>query len=161
ELVPVQVMAYASFVVLFPLVLWMGVRDWALSTITSLLVVAAAATAVVTRHPRRVGRSGLYPSLLLSTPVIGFTPTRFGPLVFVPALAALNTLFYVIQLGRRHAVVTIAIGCLPLVVPAILEATGVSPVRYDFSGGAMRVLPWMHALREPATPLFLFASSIG
>jgi hypothetical protein len=163
DLVPVQVAAYASFVVLFPLVLWMGVRDWAIAVATSMLVLGAAGAALLTRRTKELGRRALYPSFVVSTLVIGFVASMFGPFVFVPALTTTNTLFYVIQLGRERALHCIVLGCLPIAVPYALEAARVAPPAYRFGGasGAMEILPWMHAMREPATPLFLFLSSVA
>src|SRR5205823_4718881 len=53
ELRPMQVLAYASFVVLFPIVLWMGVRDWLVAVVTSLLVLATAGTALLAGRAKR------------------------------------------------------------------------------------------------------------
>jgi serine/threonine-protein kinase len=161
DLAPMQIGAYASFVVLFPLVLWMGVRDWRIALVTSTLLIATPVTALVSRRAKHGGRVVLFPALVVSTTVIMLVASMFGPFVFVPALAAINTLFYVIQLGRGRARIAIGLGCLPIIVPSALEQLGVAPAAYRFEGGAMTVLPWMHELRAPQAPLFLFLASVG
>jgi serine/threonine-protein kinase len=160
DLAPSSAVAYLAFFGLAPLVLMMGVRDWTAGILCGALVIATAATVAVTRRARHLGRASLYPALLMSNIVIASAATMFGPFVFVPTLAALNTLFFVAQLGRERMVSTIAIGTLPVLVPAALQWLGIVRPSYELTGDRMLVLPWMHHLPRGSTEVFLVASSV-
>jgi serine/threonine-protein kinase len=134
-----------------------GIRDWIVSTIVFVAICAAALASTALRRTRAAWR----PMLAASTFAIAVATTMFGPLVFAPALAVMNTLFFVIQMGRGRLVPLIAIGCAPVVVPICLQWLGLLPASYRFADGTMQIAPWMHHLWAPATPLFLVAASVS
>jgi serine/threonine-protein kinase len=161
ELLPYGTIAYASFLFYAPLVLWMGLKDWSLGVASGILIVVAAAFVASARRAGREAPRRLYPALAASTVVIMLAATMFGPFIFVPAIAALNTLFYVMQLPRERVPTAIAIGCLPVALPAFLQVLGIARSSYRFVGGTMEVLPWMHSFGHPAAPVFLFVTSVA
>jgi len=159
DLTPAAAAAYLCFLVLAPVVWWMGVRSYALATISALLVLLTGALTFF--GGRRPGAPRLGPALVASTVTITITATMFGPYTFVPALTALNTVFFVTQLDRRGAVVAGALGCVPILLPALLSAAGALPPTYAFDGDRMCTAAWMHGLRAGSTELFLIAASVG
>jgi len=159
DLTPAAAAAYLCFLALAPIVWWMGVRSYALATMSAL---CAAVTAALTFFGgRRAGAPRLGPALVASTVTITVTATMFGPYTFVPALAALNTLFFVTQLDRRGAVLAGVLGCVPILVPGLLSALGAMRPSYTFDGDRMCTLAWMHAVPAGPTEIFLMASSVG
>jgi serine/threonine-protein kinase len=147
---------YLSFFATFGLILWMGNQSWpaflgyVAATIATLVVVFLTARGVIQGHP------ALYISAITSTLGIGFMSTMFGSLFLVPGLAALNTMAHVVNSSSKSArAVVIAIGTLAVLVPLGFEALGLLPPSYDFTGGAMVVLPQMHNFPQNATFTFL------
>jgi len=147
---------YLSFFATFGLILWMGIQSWpaflgyVAATVATLVVVFLTARGVIQGHP------ALYISAITSTLGIGFMSTMFGSLFLVPGLAALNTMAHVVNSSSKSArAVVIAIGTLAVLVPLGFEALGLLPPSYDFTGGAMVVLPQMHNFPQNATFAFL------
>jgi eukaryotic-like serine/threonine-protein kinase len=161
DLVPLATFSYLAFVALTPIVLWMGVRSHLLGQASFWFDVIAALAAWRVRTARHRGRDVLMPALVTSTMAMTVASTMFGPLVFVPALAAVNTVFFVIQLDRRRAYLAVAAGCVPIVLPALLSAVGVFPTMYHFEPDRITVTPWMHGFPSPAAPIALATGSIG
>src|SRR5262249_5403748 len=154
-LVPAATAAYVSFLALAPLLLWMGVRRWFMGVTLSALLLVTTLAATRARHATRLGSRALLGALFASTTAIFVATTLFGPFGFAPALATINTLFFVIQLDRKWTPSTIAIGCVPIVGPAVLAALGVLPPPYRYVGGVMEILPSTVGLTAPAAPVFL------
>ena len=147
---------YLSFFATFGLILWMGIQSWpaflgyVTATIATFVVVFLTARGVIKGHP------ALYISAITSTLGIGFMSTMFGSLFLVPGLAALNTMAHVVNSSSKSArAVVIAIGTLAVLVPLGFESLGLLPPSYDFTGGALVVLPQMHNFPQNATFAFL------
>jgi hypothetical protein len=161
ELAPFSSMSYALFLLFSPFVAWMGIRNWPLAVSTAVLVVVTVVTAYLAGRRGRSGTTRLYPPLVVSTLAISVAGTLFGPFVFVPALTVVNTLFFVLHLRKERTVLAMVAGCVPVAIPAALQWIGVLPHSYAFEGNTMRILPWMHDLRQPMAPVFLLVSSVG
>src|SRR5262249_40316193 len=88
-LTPLTVAAYASFLIYAPFVIWMGVRDWTLSTVCSVAIGASVIASWAIKQLSAAGSRKLYPAFAASTIAITAAAATFGPFVMVPALAAL------------------------------------------------------------------------
>jgi serine/threonine-protein kinase len=153
--------SYAVFGVLVPIGLWMGVRDWSLAGPTIAMFVAAAAA--MTFFSRRVLERGPAPfraPIVAASISLTVVSTIFGPYIFVPAMAAVNTTFFIINNKREVAPPVIGLGLLPIVLPVALQALGVIPPAYVFDGGTIRLMPLMLEFRPLATDAFLFVSNV-
>ncbi len=160
-LTPLSTAAYALILLcLSPLVLWMGVRDWTASTLCFVALIATVLSSLALPRMRTFGPRRLYPVLAASTTAITAATTMFGPFVFVPTLAAVNTLFFVMQLGDRRVLPTVAIGCLPILLGALAPWWG-GAASYRFAESGIEIAPWMHRFGAPATPVFLASVSVG
>jgi len=150
----------ASWLLMPPLVIAMGVRAWAPVIFTTALCVVAIV------YPMRVFRSGpltarrihAFTALIFAT--IASVTCFMGPFVVVPPIAAAVTLYTaLLHRTSRQRWVVIAMGTLAVAVPFLLELAGVVPPAFAFAGGnvtlfgrAIRLAP------ETTLPLLLYVS---
>jgi eukaryotic-like serine/threonine-protein kinase len=161
DLVPLATFSYLFFIILTPAILMMGIRDSAAAHASFWLDIVAATLAWRARRKRDPGRSVLLPSLAASTLAIVVASTMFGSFIYVPALAAVNTVFFVLQMDRKRAYIAILAGCVPVVVPAVLSAVGIFPTMYHFENDRLIVTPWMHGFSSPGAQISLATGSLG
>src|SRR5262249_16582012 len=99
--------------------------------------------------------------LMLSSAAVAVLSALFGPFIIVPALAATNTMFFVMSIDRPGRRVVIAVSTLAVVVPVLLEQIGVIPPSYAFRGGLLEVLPRAVELPALETTVTLLLVSIA
>jgi eukaryotic-like serine/threonine-protein kinase len=149
----------ASWLMMPPLVIAMGVRAWApVLFTTALCVVALVYTALVFRSGRLTApRMHAFTALILAT--IASSSCFMGPFVVVPPIAAAVTLYItLLHRAARQRWVVIAMGSLAVAVPFLLELAGIFPPAFAFSDG--NVTLFGRALRlapETTLPLLLYA----
>jgi serine/threonine-protein kinase len=152
---------YATFIVLSPLGLWMGLRDWRIFALTVTLAVATVGAALATGRLWPASTRGLFPVVILSVATIGTMSCVFGPLILVPSVLALNALAVALHGKRRFRIQSAVIHALAVIVPLLLALVGVLPPWYAFEGGRMSVLPHLHPLSAvPATVTLTLASLV-
>jgi serine/threonine-protein kinase len=153
--------AYAAFVLMLPVLAWMGVRNWlVVSTMVAFAVVALVAALIA-----RAGKGYavlFYVTLAASTIAMGLTSRMFGPFVLTPSIVAVNVLGLCLIRPRRVAPwpLVASIGACAVLVPAWLEAMGWSRPAYAFADGALQVLPNLVDLRQAPTLIVLFLVSL-
>jgi hypothetical protein len=89
----------------------------------------------VSSHAARLGLCAL--TCLIAALVSGV----FGPLVLVPGFAAMNTVVFGAQSQPKERPFVVAIGGAAILVPLVLELTGVLPPSMRFEGGNIVLLP--------------------
>ncbi len=139
----------ASWLLMPPLVIAMGVRSWApVLFTTALCVVALVYTTLVFRSGRLTApRIHAFTALILAT--IASVSCFMGPFVVVPPIAAAVTLYITLfHRTARQRWVVIAMGTLAVAVPFLVELAGVFPPAFAFSDGnvtlfgrAIRLVP--------------------
>jgi serine/threonine-protein kinase len=147
-------------VLISPLLLFMGVRIPWLAGFVMAGVIACAVTAAVL-YFRKVTAS--YGRLLLALMVSGYgalMASVFGPLVFVPGFAAVNTVLFAAQGSPRHRVTIVLCGCASFVLPFALELAGVVPRSMLFTEAGMLLVPRVTDLPESVSLLSLVAVSM-
>ena len=153
--------AYLSFFLYFPLTIAMGIRSWLMSGIVGgAWIVAAIAAWTVSRRPHRAGGIS-WRMAIASFVAVGMASCLFGPLLFLPSLAAVNTLAFMMAPRKDGRWLAIALGCLAIVLPFALDATGVTPPAYRFDAGVLCALPRTLAFPPLATTTFLLLTSVG
>lgn len=152
--------AYASFLLFLPLLIWMGVRDWA--SLAAMLAFAAVSTAT-----SLVARSGkaftwlFYSTLVTSTVTIAFVSRMFGPFMLAASIAAVNVLGLCLIRPRHGAPwpLLASVGSAAVLVPTFLESMGWLDRSYSFSSGTMTIHPQMVDLQQvPSTIVLLLVS---
>jgi serine/threonine-protein kinase len=147
-------LAYGSWILLLPLYLWAGVRDWA--TLGFILGCAAIAVTVCLYGAwrRMPNRALLYAGLIFSDLAIAASSRIAGPLVIVPMLAVVNGLAPIVVRPSDPTpwFTKIGLALAALFGPPLLEWAGLLDPSYAFHGGAIAVVP--HMLRLDPAPVW-------
>ncbi len=141
----------------------LGVVSWTgLVVACSFFLAAAAVTAFGARLPsdRPVG-GFILAVILLSSCGIAASSTLFGPLVYVPSLAAANVVVFAAGVGPRYRTFALACGLLAILVPLGLELGGVVDPGWVFRDGTIVILPRVVAFPGLATLGILTLASLG
>ena len=146
--------AYLSFALYAPLGYLMGIRNWPMAVVPELLWLAASAMSYYAyKNPDPRGQTR-YSLLLVSNMAIASSAWYSGPFMLVPALAAVNALGLIVAADRSRRGPAIFLGCCAILLPLVLEWTGVNVPSYAFEQGRFVVLP--RALEFPEKPTLVF-----
>jgi hypothetical protein len=141
----------------FPLILALGVREPLLLGGLGVAVVALIAYTWWMSMTGRTQPRYMIVAVLFNFAVIGGASMFFGPLFFVPGLAVAAAASYLVAIrANRRARAIVMFGSLAAVlVPTILQLTGIAPPHYGFDGQGMTIMPALVQLPERATWAFL------
>jgi serine/threonine-protein kinase len=144
----VATLAFGSFLLFLPLLMWQGVRWWSpIIAIFSGFAISAIASYATYREPSPA-KSLLV--LTLGNAGAALASVLYGSLVLVPAMVAPQTVAFVMHMKREHRWYAVVSGCLAIAIPFALEVSGGVSAPYSFEGGAMMILP--RAVELPAVP---------
>ena len=150
-------LALATYLLYVPLVLWMGVRSWAmLGTMAAAISAVLGATAWYHRHPPR-GLQLPWTHLALSVVALATGVFVAGPLVLLPTIATATGIAYITAFERRNVITIVAMLAVVL-GPFALQLIGVIPASYRFTGDAILIQPGMFHLPRVPTIAFLVVS---
>ncbi|MBX7100189.1 MAG: serine/threonine protein kinase [Myxococcaceae bacterium] len=150
---------YASWLAFVPLVWLMGVRSWPLALAELSLLGCALAVALVLRRKETLSQAASLTMLALSSGALAVLTFLAGPFVLVPALAATNTLFFASDLKAPLRPLAMAAGLAAVLVPYVLELTGLVAPSWSVSAAGITLLPRMAAFEGwPAQLVFALGS---
>jgi serine/threonine protein kinase len=153
--------AYLSFTLYAPLGYFMGIRNFPMAALPVILFMAAAAVSYRSyRRPDPTGQTP-YSLLILSNVAIASSAWVFGPFMLVPALAAVNALSFIVAADRSRRGPAIFLGCCAILLPLVLEWTGVNVPSYAFEQGRFVVLPRALEFPEKPTLVFLLVTNVA
>ncbi len=141
----------------------LGVVSWAgLGVACAFFLGAAAVTAFGARRAadRPVGRL-IVAVILLSSGGIAASSMLFGPLVYVPSLAAANVVVFAAGVGPRYRTLALACGLAAILIPLGLELGGVVDPGWVFRDGTIVIVPRVVAFPGLATLGMLTLASVG
>lgn len=144
------VWAFLSWLAPLGLSLWVGVLDWTVPRVLTVLVLLCAATsALVARGGQRSRAPAVVLSVMSGLAVAG-SSCWLGPFVLVPAVAAGSAVFFVIHSTRRERPWLVGVWSAATLAPFLVELSGRLPPAYSFVGGDLV----LHArsLRLPEGP---------
>jgi eukaryotic-like serine/threonine-protein kinase len=157
----IAAVAYMSWFLYLPLMIWIGVRDWGEWAACSAAWLAAALAAIFSvRNPSRDAR----PEVKIMVPAVtatALTSFAFGPYVIVPALAAIGSMLLQMPPNKRGRTSLVVLHCMAVAIPAVLQWTGVLRPSYLFRDGTMTILPNMLWLPPMQTNAFLLIASLA
>ena len=153
--------AYLSWAVYFPLLVWMGIREWTSAGVAAVLWAGASLTALWVFRQRRLSSAARWAVILLSTLAIASTTTIFGPFMLLPGMAAINATVLVLNYDRSFRIVTVMLACLAVIAPAALGAAGVLPSPYVFRPDGILIVPHLASFPEAPTMAFLVVSNVA
>jgi serine/threonine-protein kinase len=153
--------AYLSLLGVGVLVVCMGIRSMPWFVVSMAGVVAAFIITTLAGMGRIDDRGPMaMVAFLVSTLAISSCSLMFGPFVMLPGIVATNTLFFVMEHrrgARRFAF--IAGAAIAMLLPLVLEWTGVLPPSYAFRDGTIVLLPRMVSFPAGISTLAVLVSS--
>ena len=136
-----------------------GVSSWAWYAVyLGPVPFCALATLLLLRLPR-ITDGHLLLGITLDAIALGGLAAATGPLLIVPWFSALVVLTGLLYMDK-HRVLAIATGCLPVVLPLVLQWMGLMPPSYSFGDGLV-ILPRVFVFREVPTVALLLAGGVG
>jgi len=152
-----------GFALLSMQLLWLGVRSWfdVALIIVPILLAAAHAFYIGMAQPARFELH----AVLLAVPLcvaIGAATTIVGPVLLTPMLAlAIGVVACTLRGLGRYRLLIIGMAFLVVLIPFVLERSGLAPQAYAFHDGAMTILPNAVALPEDRLPWFLLYNDVA
>ena len=150
---------YATLFTFVPVAIWMGVRSWTALSGMALMVALCTAAMFAAGRFWPPTQQGLYPAYFAGTMMIAAVSTFFGPLIVVPAMAAVHTVAFLLTF-QRVSWWPVWVGCLSFLAPLALQLVGVLHSSYRFTAGSLVVTPWVAQLPPVATIGFLALSGV-
>ncbi len=151
--------AFASTLLYLPLILWMGVRDPGLvMAVYALLSVAGVTTYWAWRHP---SHHQLPIIVVASSLAFALLSRVLGPFLVVPGIIVANTTAFAMDPSRARRLAVLALGCLSVTLPALLEWLGWLAPSYVFREGTVVIVPHMASLPGGPTLAFLLAVTLA
>ncbi len=146
---------YLAFAGFAPLFLWMGVKSWslAIAIIAALPLLALGAHAFARAEQPRPWMVTL--AIVVNTIFLGAVSRLFGPFVLIPGLAVVSTVAFLFHEGLQKPWLTIALGCLAIFGPAVLEWAGVLAPTIRFEHGGMLIVSQLCDMPPVATYVVL------
>jgi len=153
--------AFLAWIATSPLMFAMGIRDRRVLIglgATSIAVVAYTWWMATTQ---RVQPRYMILALVLTFGIVGATTQFFGPLFFLPGLSVTAAASYLVAIrANRRARYLVLLGSLSAVlIPTILDLTGIIPSRYAFDGNGLTILPGLVHFPARATWAFLLVAN--
>jgi hypothetical protein len=150
----------ATWLLIAPLAIAMGLRIPLLAAAIMGLIGAAVLAAVV------LWRAGISSSetrlglCALTCMIAALVSSVFGPLVLVPGFAAMNTVVFGVQSRPRERPIVLLLGATSILLPLVLELTGVVPPSMRFENDTIVLLPRVTNFPPELSLLFLSAVAI-
>jgi serine/threonine-protein kinase len=157
----IAALRYATWLVVTPLLLWMGVRSWVAAGTVIALVVATSVLAFTLARRKLVGGAAVFALLALSSVAVASMSMFISPFVIVPALVATNGMLFALYGDRSRRKVVLAANVLTVCTPVALELLGVLPRSFIFRDNALVLVPRAVDLPPTATLAFLLVSSVA
>jgi hypothetical protein len=151
--------AYVLFMVLVPFIKLLGAATWPLATLELMLFVQLAITTVAL-HMRRTIPSALYAvgfcTHCLMLAVVG---VLIGPIFIVPVLIFGSLAVFLQMPTIRFTKLVLVTHLLPVVLPLVLELTGVVPATFHVVGDTLSIHPWAIDISATALVVILLGSA--
>ncbi|MFK8003935.1 MAG: serine/threonine-protein kinase [Polyangiales bacterium] len=151
----VAMVVYASFIGIVPLVLFMGVKNWVAFTVEGVSIGACFLLSVY--HYRRDQTPAIsLDHIVAATIAVIVSIVVLGPFMVVPTLALANTAAYAVAAHKPRERFWIAtMGVCAVIVPVLVEFSGLLPPTFDVVDGQIIVHSMMFELSFRSTLAFL------
>ena len=154
--------AYAAGLGVLPILMWMGVRDWAVFALMCVgIALAAFAAAVMWRSGRSTGAVA-WAAVPGAFAMLGILSTLFGPFFLVPAVVVTSAVAFTVSVRAEAPLrrLIIACGCGAIVVPYGLQRLGVMAESLSFADGHLSIIPRLASFPELPTTVLLLITSL-
>jgi eukaryotic-like serine/threonine-protein kinase len=156
----VGALVYPAILAFLPVMFWMGVRQPLVIAAFFVLLLVCSVLSVLVHRSAIPPLGAIVTSMFASSIAFGFC-ARFGsPLILAPTALAVNGAAYAIFLPRKLRPAVAIAASLAILVPLLLELTGVLPRTLVFTDGKMVLVPQALALPESATMALVVMASV-
>lgn len=155
-----NVMRVALWAALFPLLFLMGIRTNWLAAVAFGLLAMNFGGAILLWRMRITSSAIRLAGFILSATFTAALTGAFGPLVFVPGFAAVNTILFTAQASKRHRLFVITVGSLAIAAPLALELLGVIEPSMAFEDGVLKILPRLSQISASVSLIALTVVSL-
>ncbi|MFT5352895.1 MAG: hypothetical protein ACI9KE_000092 [Polyangiales bacterium] len=151
----VAMVVYASFIAIVPLVLVMGVKNWVAFTVEGVAIGTCFLLSVY--HYRRDQTPAIaLDHVVAATIAVIVSIVVLGPFMVVPTLALANTAAYAVAAHeRRERFWIVTLGVSAVIVPVLIEFSGLLPPTFNVIDGQIVVQSMMFDLSFKSTLAFL------
>ncbi len=147
-----------GLLLLIPVLVSMGVKSWtSIAVIVGALLVASLLSLVQLRSPSETSSYVIMTAAAIAYCAISRV---YGPLVLVPQMAMASATVYGLHSRKGIQQVSMILMSLAIMLPLLLERTGVLAPSYSFRSGEMSILPNVCELDERVTLGFLSIASV-
>jgi tRNA A-37 threonylcarbamoyl transferase component Bud32 len=156
------ILSSLTWILLIPLGLAMGVRDWWACGVSIALVLLCLIASVRVRRLARISEAEGIALLVLQLLTISSFSMVFGPFLLVPSIALGQVVLFVLiggMPGRRTLFA--ALGTAAVVVPWLLELAGVLPPSIRFTDDGMLLVSRIVSFPPVLTTVFLLVSMLA
>ena len=153
--------AIFAFLLAFPLMIAVGVKNWGLVGGGGAVIVVAGLFARWMAKHQRVGAGPFAILLALAAVLVVVQGTWLGPFVLMPMAASATTSVFALYVEKRERLVTYAIGVAMIALPVLAELCPGVPPGYSFVDGGLLLHPRALALTPTLTTVGLLYTSIG
>jgi len=154
--------AYAAWLLPFPLLILMGVRSWGVMVLMGTFLFLQIALSLWMGLTGNVLPRFVRWTIPATFITVCSLSALFGPLVLVPGAAAVNGAVMMVSLRAnrvtQRGIMLAAISAITL--PWVLQLTGVLPPAYAFEGGVWQVLPQVVNFPAEWTMWLLYVASL-
>lgn len=153
------VSAYLAWLPFAGITLIMGLRSWGLLIAMLMLIALGIVISYLGSRARRTDAFATG-SLIISTVTLIILSRLLGPLVLIPGLAGANAVAFTQHASGLRRIAYVSISAMAVVVPLLLEVSGVWPASYEFTEAGMLIVPHFASLPTLATLLLLALASV-
>ncbi|MEZ4309806.1 MAG: serine/threonine-protein kinase [Polyangiaceae bacterium] len=155
-----MLLLYLAWLAFVPPAIALGVRDWPLASVVLAFQVLACVSAWASY------RGYLHDRFRFLVFVAGslamcFLSFHLGWAVLIPGMAAAHVLGFLLYGQQQHWGRAIAVAAASVVLPFVLQVTGVVPSSYGFHDGNLIVMPHITSFPPAGTLAFLLLASLG
>jgi serine/threonine protein kinase len=151
-----------SWMVCVPLVVAMGVTDWAQGGALIGCLTLSSCLSVYAWRARKTSDAWNLGLFLATSLTISLMSSIFGPFVLVPAFASTNGMFFALDGRRGLRPLSLTIGVLAIALPFLGALTGFYASPYSFTPDGALVIRSSMVVFSPALTLsFLFVTSVA
>jgi serine/threonine-protein kinase len=129
--------AMMGYLVFVPLLLWTGVRDVLPVVVFAALAVLSGLQVYALTRRERISAAGIYLNACVNAVLIALVCRMVGPFIIAPTLVTTTLMGYAVHVKFGRMPVVASILGASVVVPWALEAAGVLPATYRFTGGEL------------------------
>ncbi len=153
--------AYLAMLGFIPLFMWMGIRSYPQMGVMAALAVLGCALGLMFSRSSVLSSKWLYAAITANTVMMAMGTRIVGPFMLIPGIAATATMGFSMHARLQRVWLTMFVGCLGILVPLLLELTGVISPTLVFEHGVLVLVPRGVELPRVATLVALTLGTLG